>query len=353
MNLGVAFLAGLTTGGLSCLAVQGGILTTVIVNQKKIEFDYLKRKGMVPNNRLDRLDWLPVLLFLMAKLIAYTGLGFILGALGSVISLTISIKVGFQLFAALFMFASAMNLLNVHPIFRYVVFEPPKFLRKIIRKESQANQFFTPITLGFLTIFMPCGVTQVMEVAAINSGKPIEGALIMAFFVIGTMPLFTLIGLLAAKMSEVWENVFQKVAATMLIAMSLYTLNGALIIMDAPVSTQKIGDKIQTLKAYETGQGQTNADSTLVNGIQKVEINIGNHGYTPNYFTVKMGVPVELKLKTNGAYSCANAFTMRAFNIFTQLEAKDEKTYTFTPTQKGRFTFACSMGMYTGVMEVI
>jgi len=39
MNLWIIFLTGLTTGGLSCLAVQGGLLTSIIANQKEGESD--------------------------------------------------------------------------------------------------------------------------------------------------------------------------------------------------------------------------------------------------------------------------------------------------------------------------
>jgi uncharacterized protein len=34
------------------------------------------------------------------------------------------------------MLGSALRLLNVHPIFRYFVFEPPAFLRRFIRKKA-------------------------------------------------------------------------------------------------------------------------------------------------------------------------------------------------------------------------
>ena len=41
MNLWIIFLTGLTTGGLACLAVQGGLLTSVIANQKEQELEAL------------------------------------------------------------------------------------------------------------------------------------------------------------------------------------------------------------------------------------------------------------------------------------------------------------------------
>ena len=42
MNLWIIFLTGLTTGGLACLAVQGGLLTSIIANQKDQEIDELE-----------------------------------------------------------------------------------------------------------------------------------------------------------------------------------------------------------------------------------------------------------------------------------------------------------------------
>lgn len=352
MNFWLALITGLTTGGITCLAVQGGLLASVVANQKKLELSYLKKRGLTPNRRLDRLDWLPVGLFLSAKLVAYTILGLILGYLGSVISLSLTVRVGFQVLTALFMLATAMNLLEVHPIFRYVVFQPPAILRRFIKKESKSDKFFTPLVLGAMTIFIPCGVTQAMEVAAISSGQAMTGALIMMGFVLGTMPWFALLGALTAKLSETWERGFNRAAAGVLILVAVITLNGALQVVDAPISGQKIMMKWQSLQAYEQKLALTQPVPGE-GGSQKVVIEVSNRGYTPDNFQVKAGVPVELKLKTNGSYSCANAFTMREFEIFTQLMPTDEETVIFTPTKKGKFTFACSMGMYTGVMEVI
>lgn len=346
MNFWLALLTGLTAGGITCMVVQGGLLASTIANQKKQELDYLKSKGLYFDRKVTKLDWQPVGLFLGAKLVAYTFLGLILGYIGSFLIMTLTTRVIFQLFTVFFMLATAMNLLNIHPIFRYVVFQPPKFLRRMIKKESKADKFFAPLVLGLMTIFIPCGVTQAMEVAAINSGQAITGALIMAGFVLGTMPWFALLGLLTAKLSETWEKGFNKAAGVLLIIMSLYMFNGVLAVLDAPIHAQKILGMKRVLNAYESNRPPAGA-------VQRVTIEVSNRGYTPDYFQVKMGVPVELKLKTNKSYSCANAFTMKAFDIFTQLQPVDEETFTFTPDKIGKFTFACSMGMYTGVMEVI
>ncbi|MFH1970935.1 MAG: sulfite exporter TauE/SafE family protein [Patescibacteria group bacterium] len=366
MNLFLIFLTGLTTGGLSCLALQGGLLASVIANQKDEEYkkiveDTAKEKNKLNQRTFDRknfslksfdlLDWMPVVMFLGTKLITHTILGFFLGLLGSVISLSLGVRLIFQILTAFFMFATAMNLLDVHPIFRYVVFQPPKFLQRIVRNSSKSKALFAPFLLGLMTIFIPCGVTQAMEVLAINSGSPINGALIMFFFVLGTLPLFAVLGVATAKLSEGWYKKFTKIAAAALIIMTIYSLNGVLLVMDSPITINKIISPLnQTIfkknKLVDSTQG-------VKGEVQKITIEVVNRGYRPNYVRVKKGIPVELTLESNGTYSCALYFIFREFGISAFLESTDSKTFTITPTKTGKYLFSCSMGMYTGIMEVI
>src|SRR3972149_2323143 len=76
----VAFITGLTTGGLSCLAVQGGLLASSLAHQ--IEQDYIehaaKTKKAKQKIKPRTNNALPILLFLSAKLVAYTLLGALL-----------------------------------------------------------------------------------------------------------------------------------------------------------------------------------------------------------------------------------------------------------------------------------
>jgi sulfite exporter TauE/SafE len=352
MNLWLVFLTGLTTGGLSCLAMQGGLLASVITNQKDDELETSKDRASLKPGSFDSLDWLPVTMFLGSKLVIHTLFGFLLGALGSVISLSLGVRLAFQIFTAFFMLATAMNLLNVHPIFRYVMFQPPRFIRKWIRGSTKSKALFAPAVLGLLTVFIPCGVTQAMEITAINSGSAVNGALIMFAFVLGTSPLFALIGVAAAKLSETWNQRFLKAAAYGLVVMSIWGLNGVLVVMDSPVTLQKMSQPVTGFFSAERFAPEE-ATANVIAGVQKVEIQAVNAGYQPRYFKVKAGQPVELTVSTNETHSCAAAFTFKAFKIATFLGPTDSKTFTFTPTQKGKYTYACSMGMYTGTMEVI
>ncbi|HSL31983.1 MAG TPA: hypothetical protein VK900_22460, partial [Anaerolineales bacterium] len=76
-QLAVAFVTGLTTGGLSCLAVQGGLLASSLAHQ--IEKDYLEQADQPKKQRGKKNQpvrrsgtAIPILLFLSAKTVAYT-----------------------------------------------------------------------------------------------------------------------------------------------------------------------------------------------------------------------------------------------------------------------------------------
>ncbi|TXI35131.1 MAG: hypothetical protein E6Q53_00295, partial [Candidatus Moraniibacteriota bacterium] len=344
MNLWLIFLTGLTSGGVTCAAMQGGLLASVIANQK------LATGSGSKNNGLGSDDIAPVTAFLSAKLVSHLILGALLGAIGSVVELSLTSKLIFQGIAAIFMLATALNLLDVHPIFRYLSFQPPKWAYRFLKNNEKSASLFAPIILGFFTVFIPCGVTQAMAVVALSSSSALQGALTMGMFVLGTFPLFFLIGIGTARLSEVWRRDFLKLAAYLLIFMSASSVNGILQVTDSPYSIQRLGPQlVRLLPPYDNSPVNMGVDPSvkLENGIQKVTISVENGGYTPKYFRVKSGTPVELTLETDGqVYSCATAFTFKAFDIYDVLKPVDSKVHKFNPEKKGKYTYSCSMGMY-------
>ncbi|MBP9700016.1 sulfite exporter TauE/SafE family protein [Candidatus Woesebacteria bacterium] len=353
MNLGTIFLTGLTTGGLSCLAMQGGLLASIMANQKEKELDATSNSPLSSSSLTLRKDMVSVSLFLISKIIVHTLLGFLLGWLGSKVELSLTVRLFFQGFAALFMFATAANLLQLHPIFRYVVFQPPKFIQRLIRKSTKNTTFFAPVVLGVLTIFIPCGVTQAMEVLAITSANPLYGAALMFVFVLGTSPLFALVGIATARLSDRFRQHFMKVAAFLLILLGLSSLNGILVVVDAPITINKMQQSVQNFFSPSNSEVKVDAGNLSSKNMQQVTIDVKRNGYSPNRIRVKAGVPVELTLVTSNTYTCASSFVLRAFNIQMQLGPTDRKSVVFTPEKKGQYAFTCSMGMYSGVLEVI
>jgi heme/copper-type cytochrome/quinol oxidase subunit 2 len=166
--------------------------------------------------------------------------------------------------------------------------------------------------------------------------------------------MFVIIGIATAKLSESWKSYFLRFAAVLLIGMALYSLNGILQVTDSPYSLERLGPKVvRMLPPYDNYPKQTIATPALVSGVQPVTITIDNSGYMPKRFAVKAGIPVSLKVSSGEVYTCASAFTFRAFGINAYVKPNTDQIFTFTPDKKGLYTFSCSMGMYSGTMEVI
>src|SRR3989338_6583786 len=218
MNLWVIFLTGLTVGGLTCLAVQGGLLASVIAAREEDTTSNTRRHALYATGG-----------FLVSKFIAYVVLGFILGAFGGVLNISGSIQTYMQLAAGLYMIAVALNLLNIHPIFRYVIIQPPRFLTRLVRSQSKSKDIFAPAILGAMTIFIPCGTTLAMEALAISSANAFMGAVIMATFVLGTMPLFFGVGWITSLLGDNFREKFLKLAAFAVLYLGITSANGALV----------------------------------------------------------------------------------------------------------------------------
>lgn len=337
-NLLIIFLTGLTTGGLTCMAVQGGLLVSSLAKQQEQENAPLSRYQHV----------LPIVSFLASKLVAYTLLGALLGALGSAISLSPVTRGFLQIGIGFYLLGVAGALLDVHPLFRYFIFTPPKFLVRFINRQSKSANVFTPALLGALTVFIPCATTQAMELVALGSGNPVYGALIMLAFVLGTSPVFFVLGYLASRLSEKFQFWFYRLAGGFLILMAVLTINGGIALTGSVFTLQNFVLAATT----DISKLDTNA-AAVTNGVQEVEIYVSNNGYTPNNITLKKGVKTRITLRTNNTYGCSRAFTIPALNISKVLPMTGTEVVEFTPMKKGSLAFSCSMGMYNGVFKVI
>ncbi len=289
INLWVIFVTGLTVGGLTCLAVQGGLLASVIAAREE---ESALGKGTAKHAMY------ATGVFLITKYIAYVALGFILGAFGGALNIGGRVQTVMQLAAGIYMIAVALNLLNIHPIFRYAIIQPPRFLTRMVRNQSKSKDLFAPALLGGMTIFIPCGTTIAMEALAISSANALIGASIMAVFILGTMPLFFGIGVITSVMGEAFKSKFLKLAAVAVIYLGVTSINGSLTALGSPFTLQGLADNFP--KNISLGNGNnTSGDEQLSS--QNAVIDVTSRGYTPNYLKVKKGKQVTLTLRSKDA----------------------------------------------------
>jgi sulfite exporter TauE/SafE len=355
-NLWFIFLTGVTTGGLSCMAVQGGLLASSLAQQ-------------VEKNALRRQAAGTITIFLIAKLIAYTALGFFLGWLGTLLQLTPLMRALLQIGIGIFLIGNALRMLNVHPLFRYFVLQPPQALTRYIRRLSKRKDqdWLTPAFLGLLTVFIPCGVTQAMMLVAMGTGSPLAGALTMFSFTLGASPVFFLLVYLATRLGERLHGHFLKVAAVTVLILGLVSVEGGLNLLNSPVSyaalKQVIGRTAQS-ETPQTGGSEnppapssdqagplTPADSETEENM--VTITIDDYGgYQPEVAWAKADRPVTVRFITQDSYSCARAVVFRNLRIQKILPPTGE-TDVVIPAQKAGTTvsYTCSMGMYRGKIQ--
>jgi sulfite exporter TauE/SafE len=359
-SLVTAFLTGLTAGGLSCMAVQGGLVTSSLAGQIESEISSPKRGNKSAKTdraplRLAR----PIVLFLAAKLLAYTALGFVLGSIGSALSLTPTLRGILQIAIALFMLGNALRLLNVHPIFRYFSFEPPAAVRRMIRQKAKNQEnIFSPVLLGFLTLLIPCGVTQSMMALAISSGSALSGSLLLFAFTLGASPVFFLLTYLASKLGSLTEKYFTRLVVIVLLVFGLITFDTGLNLVGFPLTVSRLsqqlrGEQPAAVQASQNRLGQTQnlPANTSINSGNDVYIQVENQGYSPYKSIAKAGEQLTLHLTTDQVYSCSRAFVIPALDISKLLYASGEETIQI-PAQKAgtELYYSCSMGMYSGVI---
>jgi len=364
----VPFVTGLTTGGLSCLAVQGGLLATSIAHQTETEVQQelaakqaarpARQPQTAPTESVQRhadkrharqehkhrhahqarvvraihaaatqapvqkaeaapIAVLPsassavhkhaakpILIFLGAKLVIYTILGALLGALGSVLQLTPAMRAIIQIAIGAFMVGTALNMLKVHPIFRNFAIEPPKSITRYIRRvaKNSSDDVITPAFLGALTVFIPCGVTQTMMALAITSGDPLSGALIMFSFTIGSSPLFFALAYLARKLGEKMEARFLRFAAVLVLILGLVAVDSGLNLMGSPLSLSALLDSTASAVLTPSGRQVSAANLATADADNVATITVYPNSYLPNRIRAQAGKPARLKLITNRTY---------------------------------------------------
>jgi sulfite exporter TauE/SafE len=346
-QLVVAFLTGVTTGGLSCLAVQGGLLASSLAHQ--MEQDYLEqaaqnkrpsRKRAQPAPRSSAA--LPILLFLIAKIVVYTLLGALLGLLGSYLTLSPATRAILMILIGVFMLGNALRMFNVHPIFRYFSIEPPKFITRYIRRTSKGTDTFTPLFLGALTVFIPCGVTQAMMAAALGTSSPAMGAALMLAFTLGTSPVFFVVAYLTTELGARLEKFFMRFVAAVVLILGVVTINGGLNVLGSPLSLQNLTRNLRSSNTAAVAPQPITAEGDVVLYVQ-------NDGYFPQTVSAPAGKDFTLNLVTDKTYSCSRDFVIPALDFY-QLLPDTGTTQVAIPAQaKGeKLFFTCSMGMYTG-----
>jgi len=269
-------------------------------------------------------------------------LGALLGLLGSYLTLSPMTRAMLMIAIGIFMIGNALRMFNVHPIFRYFSIEPPKFITRYIRRTAKGTDTFTPLFLGALTVFIPCGITQAMMATALGTGSVVMGAALMFAFVLGTSPVFFIIAYLTTELGARLEKFFMRFVAVVVLILGFVTLDSGLNVLGSPLSFQNLTRNLIPSNTASAAPQPSTPEGELV-------LKVGNDGYFPQTLQAPADKVLTLNLVTNQTYSCARDFVIPVLNYY-QLLPDTGTVQVNIPAQPSgtRLFFTCSMGMYTG-----
>lgn len=327
----VLFLVGVLTS-IHCVGMCGGImLSQSLTKESKNKFEAME----------------PALLYNLGRVVSYTILGGVIGALGSVFSLSITTKSSLQIFTGAFMIIMGLNMTGFSA-FRKLNIKMPFSAYKVKSKPK------TPFLVGLLNGLMPCGPLQTMQLFALGTGSAMKGALSMFMFSIGTVPLMLTFGAVSGLLSKGYTKKILKFSGVLIIVLGLIMGNRGFALAGININPLTALADISKKLSNENSNNASNSSGSkaiLKDGVQILNMTADNRGYTPNILYVQKGVPVKWVIDGKQINSCNNAIVAQSLKIQKKLKS-GENIIEFTPDNKD-INFSCWMGMIRGVIKVV
>jgi sulfite exporter TauE/SafE/copper chaperone CopZ/plastocyanin domain-containing protein len=316
MSLGLVFVAGLLTS-VHCIGMCGGICLSQSLT------------GATGKSRFST----PAL-YNLGRFMSYTTVGFLAGALGSVISPGLRVQGAIILAAGIFMMLFGLKIAGII-----------KIRLKLPGISGARLAGKGPLTVGILNGFLPCGPLQAVQLYALGSGSPWKGAAAMALFCLGTMPLLFSFGTVGNLLTGRFRKRVMQTGAMVILVMAAGMAIRGWNLAGLP----KLGGPT-VIGAAEIA----NIPVAVIgnDGIQRVRTQVTSSAYQP--FVVQAGLALEWSLvvgpgELNG---CNNPVTIPALGISFRL-SEGENVISFTPGNEGRIGYTCWMGMINSAFYIV
>ncbi len=315
------FIFGLIAGSSTCAALTGSLLLSL-----------QRQQGGGSASTL---------FFLSGRVVAFTLLGAVLGALGSGFQFSLTLASISSIFFSVFIITLSLRLIGL-PALNLPGSLFPSPIANFISRSFRPSPFNT-FVVGFLTILLPCGFTLTSQTFALASASLISGSLILFFFSLGSsLPLF----LLAFLGNKILNSRASRYLAP---------LSGLLIILFSLANIKSQLQSLDLLPASFASRSVSPSDLPPVqNGRQLIKMTASASGYQPSDFKVKAGIPVRWEITDIGTNGCTNALISRSlFPGRVTLTPFSTSVIEFSPPSPGTYGFSCWMGMVRGTVEVI
>lgn len=173
----------------------------------------------------------------LGRLATYTVLGALSGALGAAVDVGGS-ALGVQSAAAV-LAGSMMIVVGLIAVARAAgvrlpAAPVPASLRGTIARGHRAAMNLPPVwratTIGLLTTLLPCGWLYAFAITAAGTASPLKGALTMAVFWLGTLPVMIGLGLSLQSLTGALRRRLPLVTSLLIVIVGLFTVAGRMTI---------------------------------------------------------------------------------------------------------------------------
>jgi len=331
MGYGILFVVGLLTS-LHCVGMCGGINLSQAV----------RPRGGGTATRLR-----PAALYNAGRVISYTLIGGIVGAVGSLVSFSGTARGWLVLVVGLLMVLMGLNMLELFPWLRRIT---PRLPGSLGRRLAGAGGSRGPFVVGLLNGLMPCGPLQSVQLYALAAGSFLAGAFSMLLFSLGTVPLMFGLGALGSLLTHRFTRRMVQVSALVVMLLGVAMAGRGL---------NQTGSGVAALQAgIFSGLPRRGAETAASNiariedGVQVVRSRLGASSYEP--IIVQRGIPVRwtIEAQASALNGCNNPVTIPEYDVVLRMSPGDN-LIEFTPTGEGNILYTCWMGMISSTIRVV
>src|SRR3989339_553225 len=275
----------------------------------------------------------------LGRLVSYTAIGGILGGVGSFLGINPATSGAIMLLAGFFMVLMALSLFSGFRWLEKINFHPPQFIARWLYSQKHASNPKSPLIIGLLTGFMPCGPLQAMQLYALGTGDTMKGALSMGLYALGTIPLMFGFGAFVSSLSAKYIGKVMKISAVIVFALGLVMVNRGL-------TNFGYGFKSLLPSSIQSQAERHAAGDTAL--YQTINMNLTYSGYSPNVLYIKPGIPVRWVIEVVQTTHCTEAIMIEPLGIKRKL-APGTNIIEFIPPEGAKeIKFSCEMRMVWG-----
>lgn len=331
----MALLVGLTAGFSTCMALIGGLVISVAAKYAE---------NHPTETALQKFR--PHLFFNAGRIVSFIAFGAIIGAIGSAFALKGTFLGLLIIAVGAVMLVLGLQLTEIFPRITRGLTLPSGLAKKLginTRKEreySHKNAFL----MGAATFFLPCGFTQAMQLLAVSTGNPLQAAVIMGTFAIGTTPGLLTLGGLTSVVKGAFAQRFFRIVGVIVVAMALINFTNGFTLAGLNRFLDSSKPMVNTAVQQDSSEG-----SVILNTTFKLKEDI-----VPSTFTAKVGQKTTLvvDVKEDGQ-GCMSTIMIIGLDDSPQYLKKGKKIeLTFTASKPGTYTIACAMGVPRGSITV-